>query len=325
MRMRPFSISPFFFSLIPLLAVSCKNPAPGVIQLEPLKTYRTAFTNGLVIEEVPEQAAVVRAWLPLPPANGFQEINHLKIDPPVGSIRREEIYGNQILYIEWRKPAEKKLEVKVSYDLLRREEVAHSEETPPRLMERYLQPDRLGIIDKRIQKLAAEITAGQSGVMAKAWAIYRHVLEHMEYDKDAPGWGRGDAARACKVGKGNCSDYHALFISLARASGIPARFHYGLSLKPDGSTGPHCWAEFFDLERGWVPVDISEADKDPPRIRYFFGRLSEDRVLYSTGRDLVLNPPQAGEPLNFFIAPYVEVDSQPYAKVTFTARHSPQS
>ena len=32
------------------------------------------------------------------------------------------------------------------------------------------------------------------------------------------------------------------------------------------------------------------------------------------GRDLVLNPRQSGEPVNFLIYPYVEVDGRPLAK-----------
>jgi hypothetical protein len=47
---------------------------------------------------------------------------------------------------------------------------------------------------------------------------------------------------------------------------------------------------------------------------YYFGSLTEDRVTFSIGRDLVLAPPQKGPPLNFFIYPYVEVDGEPLSK-----------
>jgi hypothetical protein len=40
--------------------------------------------------------------------------------------------------------------------------------------------------------------------------------------------------------------------------------------------------------------------------------LTEDRVTFTTGRDLVLAPKQDGEPLNFFIYPYVEVGGKVY-------------
>ncbi|MCI0741275.1 MAG: hypothetical protein L0Y72_19765 [Gemmataceae bacterium] len=44
-----------------------------------------------------------------------------------------------------------------------------------------------------------------------------------------------------------------------------------------------------------------------------FGNLTEDRVQFSTGRDINLEPRQKGPALNFFIYPYAEVDGQPYA------------
>src|SRR4029450_3342146 len=63
------------------------------------------------------------------------------------------------------------------------------------------------------------------------------------------------------------------------------------------------WYE--DATGDWHPVDASEADKDPSRKEYFFGTICCNRVALSRGRDLVLEPPQAGEPLNFFIYPDV--------------------
>jgi hypothetical protein len=41
-----------------------------------------------------------------------------------------------------------------------------------------------------------------------------------------------------------------------------------------------------------------------------------NRVQFSTGRDLRLNPPQDGKPLNYFVYPYVEVDGQEYPNVS---------
>ena len=46
----------------------------------------------------------------------------------------------------------------------------------------------------------------------------------------------------------------------------------------------------------------------------FFGKLNENRVQFTTGRDIVLEPKQEGPPLNYFVYPYVEVDGKPLAK-----------
>src|SRR5439155_13718790 len=120
-------------------------------------------------------------------------------------------------------------------------------------------------------------------------------------------------------GYGNCSDFHSLFISLARSQKIPAKFEIGFPLPARHGAGDipgyHCWAKFRPEGKGWVPVDISEANKDPKMRDYYFGNLTPDRVAFSTGRDLGLVPRQAGGPLNFFVYPYVEVGGKPYPQV----------
>jgi hypothetical protein len=39
---------------------------------------------------------------------------------------------------------------------------------------------------------------------------------------------------------------------------------------------------------------------------------------FTMGRDLRLNPPQDGKPLNYFVYPYVEVDGHEYTNVSLT-------
>jgi transglutaminase-like putative cysteine protease len=107
--------------------------------------------------------------------------------------------------------------------------------------------------------------------------------------------------------------------------GIPAKFEIGFSIPPGRGEGKiggyHCWSEFYLAGRGWVPVDASEARKHPEKTDYFFGALDEDRVQFSAGRDLVLEPPQQGAPLNYFVYPYVEVDGKPHQAIELTFAH----
>ena len=111
-------------------------------------------------------------------------------------------------------------------------------------------------------------------------------------------------------------------MALCLAVGIPSRFQIGLFGPYEAQPGEplevggyHCWAEFHVPGRGWVPVDISEADKDPAMAETCFGEHTANRVTLSEGRDLILQPPQAGAPLNFFVDPYVEIDGVPHAGV----------
>jgi hypothetical protein len=97
--------------------------------------------------------------------------------------------------------------------------------------------------------MSDEIVKGKTGTVEKARAIYDYVVGKMTYDKNHQGWGRGSTQHACDVGKGNCTDFHALFNSLTAAQGIASGFEIGLYLPYDRKSeeklgGYHCWALF---------------------------------------------------------------------------------
>jgi len=200
---------------------------------------------------------------------------------------------------------------------------AEVEATDPNL-KRWLAPDRLVPLDAKIKAQAQEVVdkAHATTTLAKARAIYEHVVSTVTYDKTGQGWGRGDIYYACDARRGNCTDFHAIVIGYCRALGIPARFSIGLPLPAERGKGEvkgyHCWAEFFTKETGWVPVDASEAAKNPDKRKYFFGAHDENRVEFTRGRDLTLVPKQAGPPLNYFVYPYAEADGKPVEDVART-------
>jgi transglutaminase-like putative cysteine protease len=169
-------------------------------------------------------------------------------------------------------------------------------------------------------ELAAKVTQGKSQLLEKARAIYDYVFATTRYDKKSTGWGPGDVLYACDAKKGNCTDFHSPFIAMARSQGIRARFEIGFPLPADKQSseiaGYHCWSDFYIDGKGWIPVDISEAWKHQEKRDYLFGSHDANRVQFSTGRDLPLNPPQDGKPLNYLVYPYVEVDGQEYPNVS---------
>ncbi|MBI3817490.1 MAG: transglutaminase domain-containing protein [Planctomycetes bacterium] len=282
-----------------------------------VKRMETHMTHVITLEKLPEGAETVRAWLPIPQSDDYQEISNLKIEPKNVEMHTDPVYKNKIGYLELKKPGKDPVKIEFSYDLKRVEETAHKEKDPtPDALKRFREGDHLAPINDKIKEFASKATEGKKAPVEKTRALYDFVIDYMNYSKEGTGWGNGDIQFACDAKRGNCSDYHALFIGMARAAGITARFHYGYSLKPDGTTAAHCWAEILDAEKGWFPVDCSEADKaadkDPSKKDYYFGTLSENRVLMSTGRDIVLEPKQAGEPVNFLNAPQVEVDGKKF-------------
>jgi hypothetical protein len=168
--------------------------------------------------------------------------------------------------------------------------------------------------DPFITAIAENAVAGRQDELMKARALYDHVMDQMSYKKFGEGWGKGDAVFACDALYGNCTDYHAYFIGLARSVGIPARFAIGVAIpseRNDGGTdGYHCWAEFY-VDGKWWPVDISEADKFSALSMYYFGHHPANRFEFTQGRDLVVEPGPASGPINFLAYPVLEIDGQP--------------
>ena len=58
--------------------------------------------------------------------------------------------------------------------------------------------------------------------------------------------------------------------------------------------------------------DASEAAKHPQLRETLYGSQPADRIHFTTGRDLVVSEGSAGQPLNYFIYPYVEIDGEPW-------------
>jgi transglutaminase-like putative cysteine protease len=270
----------------------------------------------------------VRIWIPAAQSDPYQDVKVVSIkgDIPIKK-SRESKYGNEIYFAETDGATQPELHFDVEYDVVRHERVALN--PVPHLVtaslsnkerQEDLQPDALVPVSGLPANLAVTVTRGKTLPLEKARAIYDYVFTTMKYDKTGTGWGHGDVLYACDAKKGNCTDFHSLFIAMARSQGIPARFEIGFPLPPDKHSaeiaGYHCWSDFYIDGKGWIPVDISEAWKHPEKHDYFFGSHDVNRVQFSMGRDLRLNPPQDGKPLNYFVYPYVEVDGQEYSNIS---------
>jgi transglutaminase-like putative cysteine protease len=285
-------------------------------------TFNYAFT----VRNLPA-GKKVRIWIPQAQSDAYQEVKVIsaKGDLPLETTRDSK-YGNYIYYAETSTP-QPELHFDIEYNVVRHERLAFgpasahlsSVSLSQRERQQDLQPDALVPITGLPAELATKVTQGKIDPLEKARAIYDYVFSTMRYDKTGTGWGHGDVLYACDAKKGNCTDFHSLFIAMARSQGIPARFEIGFPLPSDKHSseiaGYHCWSDFYIDGKGWIPVDISEAWKHPEKRDYFFGSHDVNRVQFSMGRDLHLNPPQSGQPLNYFVYPYVEVDGKEFPNV----------
>jgi len=267
-----------------------------------------------------------KVWIPVPQSDAFQQVEIVeKRFSSKPKLTQEEKYGNQMYYLEF-DPKAGDAEAFLKYRVTRKEvkglngKVAGSYS---KNLDTFLTANKLVPVEgksvelfdayAKSQNWGAENTTKEFGQN-----LYHFVREHMAYDKSKPGYGNGNVAWACDSKTGNCTDFHSLFISVARNRKVPAKFEIGFPLPKERGTGEiggyHCWARFFDQQAGWIPVDISEADKHPEMSKYFFGNLTENRIHFSTGRDISLVPKQQAPPLNYFIYPHVEVDGEVYPK-----------
>ena len=81
-----------------------------------------------------------------------------------------------------------------------------------------------------MKETADQITAGAKTDVDKARAIYEWIVENTFRDPKTLGCGLGDIRfmlESKNLG-GKCADLNALYVGLARASGLPARDAYGI-------------------------------------------------------------------------------------------------
>lgn len=294
------------------------------MHFDPFPEKRTfEVTYSAKITDIPSGTESLKVWIPLASTREEQTILDRKIEAPVSAkVTQDKVYGNEMAYFEFSRPVPSSLNFKVYYSAEISKKISKKIPISPDVredkIETYVKPSRLMIVNDQVIERAMKATRNKKTLVEKARAIYDNVLQKMEYNKVAPGWGQGDTVRACLLGKGNCTDFHSLFISMAHAAEIPARFKIGLTVPeaPEGEIpGYHCWAEFYEEGSGWKPVDASEAWKNPERKEAYFGHFDTNKFLISVGRDIELEPKSQNGPANIFFYPYVEVEGKEWKQV----------
>jgi hypothetical protein len=277
--------------------------------------------ENILVKNLPEDLGNLSIWVPYPVSDNWQAIEDFKLSAPfkADAITDKE-YGNKVLLLKLKKDItyNTPLQITLSFTAKRMEYgTSGNLETSSKNLSHFLKANRLVPVNGEIKKLAEEITQGRSSELEKARAIYDYLINELTYSKDDPRvCGIGDSLLTLLHLKGICTDYHSLFISLVRSLGIPAKFEIGFPIPADKEegriSGYHCWAKFYSKDKGWIPVDISEADKHPEKRDYFFGHIDENRIHLTSGRDINLEYAKNPQPLNFFIYPYAELNGKQF-------------
>ena len=297
-------------------------------------TVSAAGRSGVVTLEIDLTAQEIgkeaKLWIPYPVSDRHQRVGDIAVSGDFASsgVYTDVANGTPILYARWPSGAtSRKLSFSFSVDRqeIRQANLPTKEPGWSRTdYAEYLKPSNLGPIDGEVKKLADSITKGKKTVLAKARAIYDWCCSNMYRDPDTVGCGKGDVCALLQKPGGKCTDISSVFIALCRAAGVPARevfsVRMGKKAEEDITTYQHCWAEFFLPGYGWVtadPADVRKAmlveklEQNDPKAKeyreYFWGGIDSYRVVLAVGRDIILNPPQAGAPLNTFGYPYAEI------------------
>ncbi|KAA3637308.1 MAG: transglutaminase domain-containing protein [Calditrichaeota bacterium] len=309
-----------------VLLVSCGKKEEAKTD-NPVKTGNNfRFTYDVSLPDVKENLSEVELLIPVPQDNNFQKIENITINTNGKYEFGDEYhFGNKYILVTFDDTLSTVPIAKLTVDVTRME---NSNLTSKKFIQPEdsivladcLLPDSLVPIDGQVAAEAQKVIKDGMTDLEKAKAMYDYLQSTMSYDKSGEGWGRGDAIYACDIRKGNCTDFHSLFIGMARSQGIPAKFSIGFPLplnKQEGTIGGyHCWAEFYVDGYGWIPVDISEAAKDTTKREYFFGNLDDSRVTFTVGRDLELDTYKETKSLNFFIYPQVYLNGNEYKGYT---------
>jgi transglutaminase-like putative cysteine protease len=187
-----------------------------------------------------------------------------------------------------------------------------------------------------VKETADAATRGARTDVEKARAIYEWIVENTYRNPKTRGCGVGDIRfllESRDLG-GKCADLNALYVGLARASGLPARDVYGIRVakselgyrslgasSENVTKSQHCRAEVYLSDHGWLPVDPADVRKvileEPPGNRpigdpvvkdaraRLFGSWEMNWIAYNFGHDVAL-PGSSGPPVPFLMYPEAE-------------------
>ncbi|HEY7318189.1 MAG TPA: transglutaminase-like domain-containing protein [Candidatus Binatia bacterium] len=295
--------------------------------------------------EVIKPVGAPRAWVPIPVLNNTDYFKR-EGDKWTGNYKnvrsvKYDNYGTGLLFAEW-SPSEKAPVVEVTSRFMTRDRHVDLSKKPDAAvgenkatLDYFRRPTKLIPTDGIVAETSRKITVGYKSDVDKARAIYEWIVDNTFRDPDVRGCGIGDISTMLRTGYlgGKCADLNALYVGLARASGLPARDAYGvrcatssefksLGAADNITKAQHCRAEVYLSGFGWVPVDPADVRKvvleenkpdklplDDPKVKRarakLFGAWEMNWLLYNYSHDVKL-PNSNGPEIGFLMYPQAE-------------------
>ena len=124
---------------------------------------------------------------------------------------------------------------------------------PPQV---FLRPTELTGAGRPLEPLIHALGRHDVDTRARLHHLNERLFLRMRFDAEATELDTS-ADEAFEAGHGVCQDFAHIFIAVARALGIPARYVSGHLFRRDGERQPatHAWAEAWDRDLGWIGFD----------------------------------------------------------------------
>ena len=294
-------------------------------------TYRVRQIVSL--SEIPRGSKVVRLWVSIPNDEANQKLLDFQVDFAAGEwkIVADQDRRGKFLQVEVREPSTENVDVQVSFSIRRvptfveldAKKAGPMTDGLKQMLGEYLIQNAPHMeVTEAVKKIADEVCGDEQNIARQASQLLEYVaktVDHYSYSSnpEMPTCGIGDAAKCLAQGGGCCTDLNSLFISLARARGIPTKLNMGYRLLEKNAgrlvdPGYRCWVEYFVPNYGWVSADIVEADT-PGGLgpaRWFTG-LTARRIWLNEGREFKLAADQAVDRVNHMSIGYGEIDGKP--------------
>ncbi|MGH7826530.1 MAG: transglutaminase-like domain-containing protein [Candidatus Binatia bacterium] len=295
--------------------------------------------------EVLDPVGAVRVWVPVPLTTNTdyfkREGDKWSGNYKVARAVQYDRYGTGLVFAEWA-PGEKAPALEIASRFMTRDRQVDLTKKPgssvkedKAVLDYFRKPSKLIRTDGIVATTARGITMGTKSDKDKAKAIYEWIVDNTFRDPKIRGCGIGDISTMLRTGYlgGKCADLNALYVGLARASGLPARDVYGIRCADSGEfkslgkagdiTGAqHCRAEVYLTGYGWLPVDPADVRKvvleenkpeqlplDDPKVKKarakLFGSWEMNWLPYNYAHDLKL-PQSNGPELGYLMYPQTE-------------------
>ena len=293
------------------LLPSCSSFEPGPYP----KKRRVLMEMRATLRSLPEGVERATIWMPTPLSDKQQTRGPLELSALGGEAQqRFDTLGNNIVSITGAPTKSQPLEIYYRVEVTRVEQFA-----PDRLFSNgalsvnspWLVPARRAEIPGLARKVL-DRTARIPSIDGRVLALYDDTLDLLTLSAPpvnrlaSSRYGEGELAWILEEKVGDSIDITTYFVTHCQAARIPASFELGYRLPTEEQMQAyrprtlHAWARLELPDLGWVPFDPAMAEEEPGKRKDYFGGVDADRILISRGRDLTLNPPIDGEPLNFF-------------------------